>query len=309
MDSIMKKLNDSYQLLADKLGSWIDAVVLNIPNILIAIVVATAAFFLSKYVRKLAVKGSKRFTDNKTVLNLVSNLASVVFTIVILFVILGIFDLSSTINKILATAGVLGLAVGLALQDPMTNLFSGIMMSVRRLYKLGDVVKTNGHFGVIRDIDLRSTKIRTPRGSTVVIPNKDVIQSALENFSTSGERRIDLECGVSYGENLEEVEKIAKEAISNISGLMSNKPVEVMFTEFGGSSINFTIRYWMESCGQKDYMMMLSEGVKSIKAAFDKNDISIPYPIRTLDFGIKSGENLREMMPNEQRLELSNSNN
>jgi small conductance mechanosensitive channel len=309
MKSFMDKLNESYQLLTEKLGGWVEALVLNVPNILIALLVGITAFFLSKYVRKLTVKATRKFTGNKTILNLVSNLTSVVFTVVVLFVILSIFNLSSTINKILATAGVLGLAVGLALQDPMTNLFSGVVMSVRKLYTIGDVVKTNGHFGVIKDIDLRSTKLRKPNGTDVVIPNKDVIQSSLENYTSSGERRVEIECGVSYGEDLEKVEKIAKDAVSELDDLMEFKPIEVMFTEFGGSSINFKIRYWMESSTQKDYMLMVSNGVKAIKAAFDANDIMIPYPIRTLDFGIKGGATLKEMLVNKQGIEFTNSKN
>lgn len=305
----MNKLDESYDLLVGKLGGWIDSFVLNIPNILIALIVAVVAFLLAKYVRALTIKGTRKLTDSKTVLNLTSNLTSVVFTVIILFVILSIFNLSGTINKILATAGVLGLAVGLALQDPMTNLFSGVVMSVRSLYAIGDIVKSNGHFGVIMDIDLRSTKLRTPSGSDVVIPNKDVIQNPLENFTSSGERRVDIECGISYGEDLEKVEKVAIEAVSKLERLMDKKPVEVMFSEFGSSSINFTLRFWMEAASHKDYMVMLSKGIKALKAAFDANDITIPYPIRTLDFGIKGGLPLGEVLSNKKEIKLRNTDN
>jgi small conductance mechanosensitive channel len=309
MDSFMEKFNESYVLLLEKLGGWLDTLVLNVPNIVIAAVVALMAFFLSKYVRKVTVKATKKITDNTTILNLISNLTSVIFTIVILFLILSIFNLSGTINKILATAGVLGLAVGLALQDPMMNLFSGVMMSVRKLYSIGDVVKTNGHFGVIRNIDLRSTRIRTPQGSDVVIPNKDVIQSSLENFTSSGERRVDVECGVSYGEDLVKVEKVAQEAISNLDGIIDSKPVDIMFSEFGGSSVNFKARFWIEPSSIKDYVVMKSEGIKAIKAAFSANDIMIPYPIRTLDFGIKGGVSLNEVLTSNEAIKYKNSDN
>ena len=177
--SLFKRLSSGHKIilltitqLIEKLQEWIDSIILNLPNLAIAVVVAFLAYFLSKYIRKIAVKSTSKFTANKTILNLVSNLSSVLFTILIVFLILSIFDLGGTINKILATAGVLGLAVGLALQDPMNNLFSGVFMSVRELYKIGDLVETNDHFGTIENIDLRATKIRLPTGQEVNIPNK-----------------------------------------------------------------------------------------------------------------------------------------
>ncbi len=296
MDEFSDQLSSSYDSLIGKLGEWINALVLIIPNLIIASVVGLLAYFFSKYVRRFAVKAVSKITKNKTVLNLVSNLATVIFGIIILFLILSILNLGETINKILATAGVLGLAVGLALQDPMTNLFSGVFMSVRKLYKIGDLVETNGFFGVIADIDLKATRLRLPAGQTVVIPNKDVIQSPLKNYSSSGERRIDLECGVSYGDDLDKVERLVKEVMSNTDGLIEDRPIDFMFTEFGGSSINFKVRFWIPETSQGNYLKKKSEIIKKIKNIFDKNNISIPFPITTLDFGIKGGVELKDML-------------
>ena len=216
-------------------------------------------------------------------LSLTSNLVSILFSIFVLFIILSILNLDGTINKILATAGVLGLAVGLALQDPMNNLFSGIFMSVRELYNIGDLVETNSYFGYITKIDLRSTKLELPTGEEVVIPNKQVIQSPLKNFTSSGKRRIDLQCGVSYQDDLSKVEDIAIKTISQMAIVWADKPVELIFTDFGDSSINFTLRFWLNAPSQKECLMAKSEGIQLLKKAFDQNGINIPYPIRTLE--------------------------
>ena len=301
MNNFFDQIAKSYDKLLAKLSSWIDIVILQLPNLAIAIIVGVLSYFLSKYLKKASVKAAKRLTDNKTLHNLVANLTTVIFGIIILFIILSIFNLSGTINKLLATAGVLGLAVGLALQDPMNNLFSGVFMSVRKLYKIGDLVESNGHFGIITDIDLRATKLRIPTGQDVVIPNKDVIQQPLINYSSSGVRRVDVSCGISYGEDLERVERIVRETISSMPDILSTRPVDVIFTEFDSSSINFVARFWMVASSNKDYLVEKSKGIKKIKEAFDKNDILIPFPIRTLDFGIKGGLSLQEqlnMVPN-----------
>lgn len=296
MDKFNEQVSSSFSSLTEKLAGWMEAIILQLPNLIIAILVAILAYYFTRYIKKISTKTTSKFTDNPTILRLVSNISTVIFSVITLFIILSIFDLSSTINKILATAGVLGLAVGLALQDPMTNLFSGVVMSVRKLYRIGDIVKTNGYFGTIKDIDLRVTTLLTPTGQIVTIPNKDVLQNPLENFTSSGARRVDINCGVSYGDNLAEVQSTAVAAIESIDTRMREKPVDLVYKEFGDSSINFTLRFWIKSTSQKDFLMEQSKAIQLIKTAFDKNNIMIPFPITTLDFGIRGGTPLNEVI-------------
>lgn len=305
MKEFSAQLSDSYDNLIDKLGDWFNTIVLQLPNIVIALFVVVIAYFASRYIRKLSVKSTSRFTDNKTVLNLVSNLSAVFFAVIVLFMILTVLNLSGTINKILATAGVLGLAVGLALQDPMTNLFSGVFMSVRDLYKVGDLVETNDYFGTIMDIDLRATKLMLPTGQEVVIPNKLVIQNPLKNYTVSGSRRVDVSCGVSYGDDLETVEDLVRKTITALPGVMQNKPIDVVFNEFGDSSINFIVRFWISEVSKRDYLIEQSKAIKAIKSAFDQNDIMIPFPIRTLDFGIRGGVSMDKVLSLSNDLPVS----
>lgn len=294
MDTFNSTLSDSYKELMSKLGGWLNELILQVPNFLIAVVVAVLAFVFSKYLSKVAESITRRFTHNKTIVNLSKNLSSIIFGILVLFVILSIFNLGSTINKILATAGVLGLAIGLALQDPMMNFFSGIMMSVRNLYSIGDLVETNGFFGTITNIDLKATKLRLKDGQDLTIPNKSVIQNPLTNYSSSGKRRVIVECGVSYGDDLDKVEETLINRIEKMDNILTNEPVDVIFKEFGGSSINFDVRFWIST--KVDFLSIKSKAIKNIKTAFDAENIMIPYPIRTLDFGIKGGEALSDQL-------------
>lgn len=296
METFSEQLSSSYKNLVEKLTSWLNLIVLQIPNIVIAATVMVLAYIFAKYVRKFARKTASKFTTNGTVLNLVSNLSTVMFGVMTMFLVLTVMDLGGTINKILATAGVLGLAVGLALQDPMTNLFSGVMMSVRELYEIGDLVETNGFFGHISDIDLRSTKVKLPTGQIVVIPNKEVIQKPLTNFTISGKRRVDIACGVSYGDDLDKVEQVVRDTIQSLPSVLQSETVDVIFKEFGDSSINFVARFWIDSVGLRDFLVEQSNAIKAIKKAFDANDIMIPFPITTLDFGIKGGVPLEKML-------------
>ncbi|MEM6320395.1 MAG: mechanosensitive ion channel family protein [Bacteroidota bacterium] len=202
-----------------------------------------------------------------------------------MFLILNILDLSDALTALLGTAGVAGLAVGLALQDPMVNLFSGVLMSVKDYYKVGDLVETQGHFGKIMKINLRSTIILSPKGQEIIIPNKDVLQNALINYSHNGRRRVDISCGVAYGDDLEKAKEVAIKAIedSNIS-IRGNQPIEFFYTGFGNSSIDFTLRFWKNITSQLDYLDAQSRAIMAIKKAFDKNGITIPFPINHFRF-------------------------
>ncbi len=282
--------------LVNKVEGWISALVLQLPNLVLATLIFLAGVVITRFMRRGVKKTVARYSDNQTIVNLASNVTAVIFSVILGLIILSVFNLDGAVNKFLATAGILGLAVGLALQDPLTNLFSGVLMSVRDMYNIGDIVETNGFFGTIQTISLRSTVIATPQGQRVTIPNKDVIQNPLINYSILGNRRLDLVCGVSYGEDLEEVERIVLDCTTTIDGVNTDKPIKCYFTGFGDSSIDLVLQVWTEYARQPDFLKFKSDAIKSIKKAFDKSDISIPFPIRTLDFGIKGGVPLKSML-------------
>jgi small conductance mechanosensitive channel len=106
--------------------------------------------------------------------------------------------------------------------------------------------------------------------------------------------------GISYGEDLEEVKRVTIDAVKDITNQDKSKDVEVMFKEFGDSSINFSLRFWITTTVEKSYKTAISEAVMKIKKAYDANNITIPFPIRTIDFGIKGGVTLAEALPDKE---------
>jgi len=296
MENFSSQLSESWNNLYGKLGDWLNDFVLQLPNIILAIIVMLLALVLANVVKKSTRKLYWKIFKDQTLVGIFSNISAAVVILLMLFLTLGILGLDTALTSLLAGAGVAGLAIGLALQDPIVNLFSGIMMSVRKYYNVGDWVETNGFFGKIEDISLRSTVILTPLGQEVTIPNKDVIQSPLKNFTTSGERRVEVECGVSYGDNLRKVREVVIEAIKQYDSYDSDRPIDFFYTGYGNSSIDFKLRFWMETTRQPDFLQARSEAIMLIKEAFDQNDITIPFPIRTLDFDAKGGEKLNQMI-------------
>lgn len=292
----MDSFNASLEAFWNTLEGWIEDFIANLPNIILAVLVLIASIFLSRFVKKYASKIVSRFSNNRTINGLLANIITSGFLIVMFFIVLGILELDRALTSLLAGAGVVGLAVGLAVQEPLMNMFSGILMSTKSLYNVGDLIETNGYFGRIKKVSLRSTIIRQMSGEEVLLPNKSIIQSPLTNYTVSGRRRLTLSCGISYGEDLEKVRAVTVKAVEEHVEYNERLPVEFYYEGYGDSSINFIVRFWLTDITPKGLLTAQSEAVIAIKKAFDQNDITIPFPIRTLDFGIKGGEKLNTML-------------
>lgn len=301
MDNIQAQLNESLFLLIEKIYLWLDKIVLSLPNLLLVLLALFIGLKLIKITKKLIKKITNKRVENVGVQNLISNVSSVLLYISLTLVLLSILGLKGPITTVLASAGVAGLALGLALQDPLMNLFSGIIMSVKHVFNVGDFIESNGYVGSVQEISLKSTVIRMLSGEEVNIPNKLVLQNPVKNFTTNGIRRVEFSCGVSYADDLQKVKSIATEAIRPLALDTVDRPVEFIFTQFGESSIDFQIRFWTNPATVWDYLNAKSEAIMKIKTAFDQNDISIPFPIRTLDFGIKGGVALSQNLNTENK--------
>lgn len=288
-------INNAYELITDKLQEWIDAFILMLPNLALAILVVLITIFISKLIRKASKSILDKVSHNETINDLLSSIIYGIAFLFGLFIALSILDLHGPITTLLAGAGIIGLALGFAFQDLGANFIAGIMLSFRRPFSKGDIIKSQDYMGVIQKVNLRSTVITTFQGQKVMIPNKDVFQNPLENFSVTNKRRVDLDVGISYGEDLEKVKSVTLEAARKVAGQASMEPT-FFYTGFGDSSIDFTIRIWPLDITQPGYLKVKSDLIMNIKKAFDENDIMIPFPIRTLDFGIKGGEKLNEIL-------------
>ncbi len=282
-------------ILFEKLDTWYEALISNVPNAIVAILIIIAFAFISGFARKLTRRGLRKVSDKIALNNLASNVVRFGILTLGVLMALKVLQLDGTVKSLLAGAGIVGLALGFAFQDIAANFMAGILMAIRRPIQVGDIIESNDYMGVVEKIDLRVTTIRTFQGIHVMVPNKDVFQNPLQNYTKTDERRIDLNVGVSYGDDLRKVKEITEKTIKSLSFLIREEDVALYFEEFGGSSINFRIVFWIKYPGQKGYLDAKSEAIMAIQEAFNENDITIPFPIRTLDFGIKGGEKLSEM--------------
>lgn len=284
--------------LFEELQGWWAGFLALLPNLLLAIIIASIGFVVTRFLKKYFNKVSRKLVKDFKIASLISTLMTVVVVAMFTLLILSVLQLDGAVNKIVAGAGVVGLAVGLAFQDPILNFFSGVILTVQSLFKVGDLIEVDGYLGKVKEITLRHTSIETLQGQDVMIPNKIIAQSPLKNYDLLRKRRVDIACGVSYGDDLAKVKEITIKAIKDKVTHDKQKGIQLFFNEFGGSSVNYTLRFWLDQnkTGQADFLAAQSDSIMAIMTAYNENDIMIPFPIRTLDFGIKGGEKLSAMM-------------
>ena len=199
------KFNNAFQEMWNKLDGWFDSFIVNLPNIILAIVVFAMSLLLSRYIKKIALKILDKSRLQKSMKRVIAKIVAISVVLLGLFLILGILNLDKTLNTVLAGAGVAGLAVGLALQGALANTYSGIVLSYVKYIKFGDWIETNDYEGEVVDIDLRAVTIKQVDNNLVYIPNKMVVENPIKNYSTTAQSRVILECGVAYDSDLNTV--------------------------------------------------------------------------------------------------------
>ncbi len=275
-------INKISETILSKLETWYGQLIAGIPSFVLAVLVMLFFGFISKYFKKVTNRLVFRFSDNVSLASLSATVVSYIVILIGFFAALDILHLDKTVTSLLAGAGIIGLALGFAFQDLTSNFISGVFIAVQRPIRIGDVIETNGFFGKVKEINIRSTIIYNFAGQEIEIPSKDIFQKPILNYSKTGERRMQLNCGVTYDADLQRVQDVAVEAIGKLPFLQKDKPVELHYETFGDSSINFKIWYWIDQ-DQAGPPLAASEALKALKKAFDEHDITIPFPIRTLE--------------------------
>lgn len=280
-------LQDSISGIWEKLGNWLDQMILGLPNFILAVLVFIIFVVASKYLGQLLDKVLRFKVRQASIREITIKIMKVIVIAIGFFVALALLNLNTVLTSVLAGAGVVGLAVGLALQGTLNNTFSGILLSFLPELQIGDWIENNGYAGRVVEINLRSIVIKEADNNYVVIPNSQVIDAPFKNFSRTSRSRIMVNCGVAYNSDLEFVKDITIKTISELYPQKKGEEVEFMYNEFGDSSINFVVRFWANVTSNRDILMAQSAAIIAIKKVYDQHDINIPFPIRTLEFNNK----------------------
>ncbi len=240
-----------------------------------AIVMLIIGLWLSKLLTKVVVKVlTKKEIDNTVVQFLASLLKMVLYAVVVLAT---LDQLGIETTSFIALIGAAGLAIGFALQGSLSNFAAGVMLIVFRPFKAGDFVQTAGESGVVESVQMFITTLKTPDNKTIFIPNSKITGDNITNFSAKPTRRVDMVFGIGYGDDIDKAKKIISDLLENDSRVLKDPATVIVVSELADSSVNITVRPWVNSA---DYWGLYFDMTEGVKKAFDEQGISIPFPQR-----------------------------
>jgi len=180
-------------------------------------------------------------------------------------------------TSLIALLGAAGLAIGLALQGSLANFAGGVLILLFKPFKKGDVIDAQGHVGGVEEIQIFNTILKTPDNQRVIIPNGPLSNGCIKNINVEGTRRVDFVFGIGYDDDVAKAKAILFSLAEADERTLKNVPTDIWLGEHGDSSINLYLRPWVNS---GDYWPYYFDMMEKVKFAFDKEDISIPYPQR-----------------------------
>ena len=247
----------------------------------IKIVAAIAIFIIGRFIAKLLVSTVKkvmvRAKVEQTLSEFLGSILQAVLTVII--VIAALEQLGVDTTSVLAVFAAAGLAIGLAFKDSLSNFAAGIMVILFKPFKLGDFVETAGVSGVIEQIRIFNTVMRTGDNREITVPNGHIYSGVITNFSARETRRIDLVIGIGYDDNIGLAKTTIEEILANDTRVLKDPEPTIMVLELGASSIDIAVRPWVKSA---DYWATRADILQTIKETFDDKNISIPYPQRDI---------------------------
>ena len=244
-------------------------------QIIAAIAVFVVGRWLARRIADLLERGLVRAKTDPTLVSFFRNIAY--FGLLIMVIIAAVGQMGVQTTSFIAVLGAAGLAVGLALQGSLANFAAGVLMIIFRPFKAGDFVEAAGTAGVVEGIQLFTTTMRTPDNKTIIIPNAQVTNSTITNYSARDTRRLDLVFGVSYGDDLDTVKRVIGEVLADEQRLLKDPEPVIGLLSLGDSSVNFAVRPWVRS---SEYWPVFFDLQEAMKKRFDKEGISIPFPQR-----------------------------
>ncbi|MBE9538558.1 MAG: mechanosensitive ion channel [Proteobacteria bacterium] len=268
-------------VLADGLQVVKEAVVANSPDILFKTIIFFAILLIFRFLSRLTKRLVQKSCEN-TSLDLSVLLKDILISmsggvVMVLGVFMALSQIGISLGPMLAGLGVAGFVIGFALQDTLGNFAAGAMILIYRPYDVDDFVEVTGASGLVKNMNLVSTTITTFDNQTLVVPNSKIWGDVIKNVTAQKVRRVDLEFGIGYGDDIEHAERVMHDVLSQHEMVLKKPETMIKLHSLGESSVNFIVRPWAKT---EDYWDVYWDITREIKMRFDKEGISIPFPQR-----------------------------
>jgi small conductance mechanosensitive channel len=243
----------------------------------LALLIAGFGMWLARLLSRALDRVMARFAVEQILRDFLRNLAYAIGLIVVFVAALDALGVPTT--SLLAVLGAAGLAIGLALKDSLSNIASGVMLIVLRPFRAGDAVVIAGQEGIVEQVRIFQTLLRTYQNHDVILPNSQITTAPIINYTARAQRRIDLPVGIGYDDDLAEARKVLLGLAAGNARVLKDPAADVLVTRLGESSIDLVLRAW---CATPFYPEVRSELIEAIARGFSSAGISIPYPQRDL---------------------------
>jgi small conductance mechanosensitive channel len=243
------------------------------------LLVAVVIFLVGRWAAQMITKQVRRFMAKADIEDTLEQfLGNLLYALLLTFVIIAtINQLGVQTTSLIAVLGAAGLAVGLALQGSLSNFAAGVLLVAFRPYKVGDFIDGGGVSGTVHEMQIFTTVLRSPDNKTVIVPNSQMMNGHIVNYSANDTRRIDLVAGCGYSDDLDKVRSVLEKIVADEKRVLDDPEPTIGVSELGDSSVNFVVRPWVNT---SDYWPVYLALTEQIKKRFDKEGISIPFPQR-----------------------------
>jgi small conductance mechanosensitive channel len=245
------------------------------PKLLSAVLILIVGSYIIKVVNRLLNKALDKGSFDKSLKSFLSSLVRFALYIMLFITVLGKAGIPMT--SFLTILGAAGLAIGLALQGSLSNFAGGVLILAFKPFRVDDVIQALGEIGTVEKIDILHTRLRTADAREIIMPNGALANSTIINITAKPTRRVALAVGISYGSNIKEARKVIVDTLSKDPRVLPEQGVQVVLTELADSSLNLSVRVWVNA---EDFWPMTFEGLENIKEALDAAKIEIPFPQR-----------------------------
>lgn len=244
-------------------------------QILAAIVILVVGLWLAKKIKAVFVSALNKKEVDPTLIGFFSS--TLHGGLVLFIVIAAIGKLGVQTTSFVAVIGAAGLAVGLALQGSLSNFASGVLLILFKPFKVGDFIKAGGEAGVVVEVGILTTEMKTPDNIKIILPNSAIMGGSITNVSAHPTRRVDMVVGVSYGDDLNKAKQIMEDLLAADERVLKDPAPTVAVSNLGDSSVDFVVRPWVNSA---DYWAVKFDFTQAVKEKFDAEGVSIPFPQR-----------------------------
>jgi len=242
-------------------------------KVLLALAALVVGWWLIKMAVRLLDRSLERRATEATLQRFLHSLADIGLKALLIISVASMVGIATT--SFIAVLGAAGLAVGLALQGSLANFAGGVLVMMFRPFKAGDYIEVCGHAGTVSEIQIFNTILKTPDNRTIIIPNGPVANGSIINYSAEATRRVDMVFGISYNDNIDTAKETLRRLVDSDSRVLREPEPAILLGELADSSVNFTLRLWVNA---QDYWGVYFDMHEKVKKAFDEGGISIPFP-------------------------------